>query len=103
MTRSRPWRRWKDYTKARRKYELDKELSYMGYDPKTGEQRQYLYYKHLHEYSKGKIHCSCPLCSAKTRNKGNCKRWAPALNYKPSDRRKVDSWNNQMEELYEGI
>ena len=103
MTRSRPWRRWKDYTKARRKYELDKELSYMGYDPKTGEQRQYLYYKNLHEYSKGKIHCSCPLCSAKTRNKGNCKRWAPALNYKPSDRRKVDSWNNQMEELYEGI
>ncbi len=103
MTRSRPWRRWKDYTKARRKQELDKELSYMGYDPKTGEQRQYLYYKNLHEYSKGKIHCSCPLCSAKTKNKGSRKAWAPALNYKPSDRRKVDSWNNQMEELYEGI
>lgn len=39
MTRSRPWRRWKDYTKARRKYELDKELSYMGVDFATGEQR----------------------------------------------------------------
>ena len=103
MYRSRPWRRYKNYTKARRKYELDKELSYMGVDFATGEQRQYLYYKHLHEYSKNKIHCSCPMCSAKTRNKGSRKTWAPALNYKPSDRRRVDSWNNQMEELYESI
>ena len=101
MYRSRPWRRYKNYTKARRKYELDKELSYMGVDFATGEQRKYLYYKHLHEYSKNKIHCSCPMCSAKTRNKGSRKSWAPALNYKPSDRRRVDSMKNQMEDLYE--
>ena len=103
MTRSRPWRRWKDYTKARRKYELDKELSYQFTNRETGALEQYLFYRYFHEYSKGKIHCSCPLCSAKTKNKGSRKTWAPALNYKPSDRRRVDSWNNQMEELYEGI
>jgi hypothetical protein len=25
------------------------------------------YYDNLHQYSKNKIHCSCPLCSAKTK------------------------------------
>ena len=27
------------------------------------------WYNNLHEYSKGKIHCSCPLCAAKTNPK----------------------------------
>ena len=27
------------------------------------------YYNHIHQYSKNKIHCSCPLCAAKS--KGN--------------------------------
>lgn len=27
------------------------------------------WYDNLHEYSKGKIHCSCPLCAAKTNPK----------------------------------
>ena len=64
MTRSRPWRRWKDYTKARRKYELDKELNYQFTNRETGALEQHLFYRHFHEYSKGKIHCSCPLCSS---------------------------------------
>ena len=28
------------------------------------------WYNNLHQYSKGKIHCSCELCSAKTRKDG---------------------------------
>ena len=28
------------------------------------------YYNNLHQYSKNKIHCSCPWYSKKTRNKG---------------------------------
>ena len=34
------------------------------------EEEAWEYYDNLHQYSKNKIHCSCPLCSAKTRNKG---------------------------------
>ena len=51
------------------------------------------YYNHLHQFSKNKIHCSCPMCSAKTRNKGKRSRkahgYSPHINYKPSDLRKI--------------
>ena len=49
------------------------------------------YYDNLHQYSKNKIHCSCPNCQRKTRNKGrrDRKNYAPAINYKASDLRKV--------------
>lgn len=51
------------------------------------------WYKHLHQYSKGKIHCSCGMCMAKTRNKGYRRRhihgnYAPSINYKISDLRR---------------
>ena len=50
------------------------------------------YYDNLHQYSKNKIHCSCPICSAKTRNKGHRRyhkgNYSRALNYKVSDLRK---------------
>ena len=29
------------------------------------------YYDNLHQYSKNKVHCSCPSCQTKTRNKGH--------------------------------
>lgn len=42
---------------------------------------------------KGNIHCSCGMCMAKTRNKGRRRRihgnYAPSINYKISDLRKV--------------
>ena len=51
------------------------------------------YYDNLHQYSKNKIHCSCPDCSAKTRNKGKRRQkvngWYPSVNYKHSDLRKL--------------
>ena len=53
---------------------------------------EYPYYDNLHQYSKNKIHCSCPWCSAKTRNKGKRRyhkgNYNRALNYKASDLRK---------------
>lgn len=50
------------------------------------------YYDNLHQYSKNKIHCSCPACSAKTRNKGKRRNtYSPPINYKISDRRKMDA------------
>lgn len=56
--RSRAYNRRMSYLKARRKQRLDNELSL------------YPCYKNLHQYSKNKIHCSCPLCAAKTRTNG---------------------------------
>lgn len=41
---------------------------------------------------KAKIHCSCPMCSAKTRNKRK-RRGSGGVNYKISDQRKVDAMN----------
>lgn len=52
--------------KALRKRRIANEI-YRNHD----SQGEYLpYYDNLHQYSKNKIHCSCPSCSAKTRNKG---------------------------------
>lgn len=68
--------------KALRKQRLAKALYHWGSSD---------YYDNLHQYSKNKIHCSCPMCQRKTRNKGrrDRKNYAPALNYKASDLRKV--------------
>lgn len=74
---SRARARYYMWRKARRKQRLDHELSYDGY----------YFYDNLHQYSKNKIHCSCPMCSPKTRNKGrrDRKNYAPSINYKHSD------------------
>ena len=83
---SRKYSRRMSYLKALRKQRIDRERS---------GQRWPLYYNNLHQYSKNKIHCSCPLCSAKTRNKGRRKHnnWAPSINYTISDLRKVEAMN----------
>ena len=61
------------------------------------------YYQHLHQFSKNKIHCSRPLCSAKTRNKGkrrkNCHGFSPSINYKPSDMRKIVAMDMDEQEV----
>lgn len=47
------------------------------------------YYDNLHQYSKNKVHCSCPSCQTKTRNKGHRRYrkggYHRAVNYKRSD------------------
>lgn len=100
MSRERSWRRHKDYVKALRKRELDLSVSWwsevpadpLKFDVSGGM------YKNLHQYSKNKIHCSCPSCSAKTRNKSYRRRhlhanYSPSINYCISDLRKVQSMN----------
>ena len=49
-------RRHNNVTKALRKRKICKHY---GWD----------YYDNLHQYSKNKIHCSCPLCAIKTNTK----------------------------------
>ena len=60
------------------------------------------WYDNLHQYSKNKIHCSCPMCSPKTRNKGNrrhgARGWEHSINYKISDLRKHKDMDYQEEE-----
>ena len=72
--------------KALRKRRIDKQVTWYS------EERGYGLYENLHQYSKNKIHCSCPMCSAKTRNKGSSKHkgMTPGINYKISDRRKIE-------------
>lgn len=58
------------------------------------------YYDNLHQYSKNKIHCSCPACSAKTRNKGrrDRKNYDRSINYKTADMRRVITMDYDEEE-----
>lgn len=56
MYRTLAEKRHNDWTKAIRKQKICKERD--GSD----------WYPHLHQYSKNKIHCSCPLCKPKTRH-----------------------------------
>ena len=66
---------------------------------------KYPYYDNLHQYSKNKIHCSCPICSAKTRNKGARRyrkgNYNRALNYKISDLRKQIAMDFDMYDTLE--
>ena len=83
------------YTKARRKQKIVHELN------------DYWHYKYFGQYRKGKIHCSCPMCAAKTNGKINKSRGPVSSNrnfsrlavtndrygkkhYKMSEKRKID-------------
>ena len=80
--RGRAWRRYKNYTKAKRKREIDLNdhvwWNYSIYNNPIKPtyfpidyREKYGMYDNLNQYSKNKNHCSCPMCSAKTRNKGH--------------------------------
>ena len=60
----------------------------------------YPYYDNLHQYSKNKIHCSCPMCSAKSKNKGarrnKRQNYQPSHNWKHSDLKRIFSAEEQM-------
>ncbi len=87
MTRAE--RRKNDFHKALRKQKLDENLS--------GNISNYRLYDNLHQYSKNKIHCSCGLCSCKTKNKGHRRRvphnYYPSYNPCTRDRRRIDAMN----------
>ena len=96
-SRSRGYYRDVGYRKAKRKQRITEEFYWDGlYHP---------YYDNLHQFSNNKIHCSCPICSAKTRNKkrrkNNGRGFAPSINYKISDLRKIQSMDSQVEDMTE--
>ena len=74
MCRTLAEKRHNDWTKAIRKQKICKE--------RDGSE----WYPHLHQYSKGKIHCSCPICAAKT----NPKRKRIGHGYTRRDYRRIE-------------
>lgn len=55
------------------------------------------YFNEFNKYDSFKIHCSCPMCSAKTNNKGH---YGIAMNWSPRDRRQLDEMDyNEEEEI----
>ena len=90
---SRALNRYKSYVKAKRKQQLAKEIYYDGANRP--------YYDNLHQYSKNKIHCSCPACSAKTKNKGRkSNNYNPTHNHKISEKRKIMAMDYDKMEFY---
>ena len=88
----RAYTRAKDWSKALRKYHIDRNRA-------AG--RWSLYYDNLHQYADNKIFCSCPMCSAKTNNKNRngARGWEPSKNWSIADQKKINSMENQVEEL----
>ena len=86
--KTRSLRRKTDFKKAIRKKKI---INGYGWD----------YYSNLHQYSKNKIHCSCPMCRAKTA-KTKLHTWGPGgKNWKMSDRRKIEELKDQLNEPFE--
>lgn len=86
----RAYTRTKSWTKALRKYHIDRDVS-------AG--KWYPLYNNLHQYSKNIIHCPCPMCSAKTNNKNRKGYWDPNKNWSISDQKKINSMESQVEDL----
>jgi hypothetical protein len=78
-------RRKINFSHAVRKKKIDSQYPYNVNHP---------YYDNLHQYSKNKIHCSCPDCRGKD--------WSYGENsleqYKISDRKKFHRLENQLED-----
>lgn len=81
--RTRAERRKNDFKKAVRKRNLAETLSLIKYD-------------NLHQYSKNKINCSCPMCSFKTNGKGEYHGWR---NHTHADLVKIESMNEKEAEF----
>ena len=66
--------------------------------------RDHSYYDNLHQYSKNKIHCSCSMCSRKTRNKGKRRykagNYSRSLCYKASDLRRLISMDEKEKSYF---
>jgi hypothetical protein len=63
------------------------------------------FYKCDGKYDKGKVHCSCPMCSEKTNNKGKNRlkhgNYYPSKNWKHSDQQKIDGMDFQENDIAE--
>ena len=89
-------KRHNDFKKAIRKRKIDRELD-------AASTYHHDWYDNLHQYSKNKIHCSCPMCSCKTNTKGRGYYGSCAMNWKYSDKRKLAAMDYEEEESEEEV
>ena len=91
--RSSAYKRQMMWKKAKRKQRIDREINPMS-----------PMYKNLHQYSKNSIHCSCPDCQAKTRNKGDRREksgnYNPSKNYKHAEYKRITMMDYDEFEIY---
>lgn len=79
--RTRAERRHRNVCKALRKQHMAKD-----------------FYDNLHQYSKNKIHCSCPQCRGKIKNKEIS---GPTECWPMQDQKQFVDMDQQMDELYQ--
>lgn len=84
--RSRGTRRKTSVRKALHRKRIDSERPAFRHAERSGLITEHPWYPDLHRYSKGKIHCSCPLCR-------------PSGGMKPSDGRRADAMKSRMKEF----
>lgn len=83
----RAYSRMMNRRKALRLRRIDRMRNAIGNFPDT--------YDNLHQYSKNKIHCSCPVCRNKTWSLGDNSDAQRSI----SDQKKVANMREQMNEL----
>ena len=91
MIHDRAYTRAKTWSKAKRKYHIDRDRAAGRWSP---------WYDNLHQYADNAIHCGCPMCRAKTNNKNRRggRGYAPSDNWSISDKRKIDEMKGQLED-----
>ena len=89
MSHDRAYLRAKSWSKAIRKRNIDR-------DTKPAHASWPDYYDNLHEYSKNKIHCSCPMCSEKTNNRG---RYGSRRVWPITDQKRIEEMEYEVSEL----
>ena len=52
------------------------------------------WYDNLHQYSKNKVHCSCPFCRAKTAKGKN--PWSGGKNWSVNDEKRIKEMQDQI-------
>ena len=77
-------KRHNDWKKAIRKRKIVKEV-YCWNDE---------WYDNLHQYSKNKVHCSCPFCRTKTAKKKQV--WSGGKNWSIADEKRIDEMKDQI-------
>lgn len=90
---SRAYNRDVSKRKALRKRRITQEVYWGGKD--------HPYYDNLHQFSKNKIHCSCPMCSTKSKNRGRRRKkawYSPTYNWKITDLRKFNKMDMSCED-----
>lgn len=86
--RTRAERRHNDWTKAIRKKKITE--SYSCFSP------EYPWYDNLHQFSKNKIHCSCPLCRCKTNDRDTA--FGTRVHWPMHDIRQLEDMSEQIDE-----